>query len=205
MVPVEVELVLALDVSASVNLAEYQLQLKGIADAFRDPDILAAIEQLGPNGAAISVAQWGGPDEFETIVPFTHIVTAQDAMAFGFVVGRGHRFFGATSTSITTAMRKSAALIENNMFDGTYRVIDVSGDGEDNSGLDLDGARADLLARRIVVNGLAIEEDQAKLTQYFEDYVIVGKDSFVETATDYSDFARAIKAKLLKELKPSLS
>jgi Protein of unknown function (DUF1194) len=202
---VQVELVLALDVSASVDLAEYQLQLGGIAKAFRDPEILDAIEKLGPQGAAIAVVQWGGAQEFKTILPFTHIVTIQDAQAFGFLASRAHRFIGATSTSITTALQYSADLLDNNGFEGGRRVIDVSGDGVDNSGLNLDAARASMTARRIVVNGLAIEKDEANLTRYFEDYVISGPNSFVETATDYDDFARAMKQKLLRELRPDLS
>jgi hypothetical protein len=198
---VEIELVLALDVSASVDYAEFALQLKGIEAAFKDPEVLKAVENLAPLGAAITVVQWGGPREFKVSVPFTQLVSAQD----GFLAGRAHRAFGATNTSIVTAISNSAQLLETNDFDGTRRVIDVSGDGTDNSGFDLEAARQDAKAQKIVINGLAIQEDELGLAQYFYDYMIVGPDSFVETADGYADFARAIRAKLLRELQPNSS
>jgi hypothetical protein len=202
---VHLELVLAIDVSASVDLSEFNLQLQGIAEAFSDPEVLKAIEGLRPLGAAIAVVQWGGPEEFRINLPFTHIVTAQDAKAFGFLVSRNHRFIGATSTAIASAMQQSADLFEGNGFDGGRLVIDISGDGVDNSGLDLEATRQNLLLRHITVNGLAIEQDDQAIAQYYKDYVILGPDSFVERADGYSDFARAIKAKLLKELQPNSS
>jgi hypothetical protein len=202
---VEIELVLALDVSASVDLAEFDLQLKGIEAAFKDPEVLKAVENLAPLGAAVAVVQWGGPREFKISIPFTHLVSAQDSKAFGFLAGRAIRAFGATGTSIVTAVGKSADLLETNAFDGNRRVIDVSGDGVDNSGFDLEVTRQDAKAQRIIINGLAIQEDELGLAQYFQDHLIIGPDSFVETANGYADFARAIRAKLLKELRPNSS
>jgi hypothetical protein len=202
---VEIELVLALDVSASVDYAEFALQLKGIEAAFKDPEVLKAVENLAPLGAAVAVVQWGGPREFYVSVPFTHLVSSQDAKAFGFLTGRAHRAFGATNTSIVTAISKSAHLLNTNDFDGTRRVIDVSGDGTDNSGFDLETARQNAKAQKIIINGLAIQEDERRLAQYFHDYMIIGPDSFVETADGYADFARAIRAKLLRELQPNSS
>jgi hypothetical protein len=202
---VEVELVLALDVSASVDDAEFALQLKGIEAAFKDPEVLKAVENLAPLGAAVAVVQWGGPDEYSVSIPFTHLESAQDAKAFGFLTSRANRAFSATTTSIVTAISNSTALLETNAFDGTRRVIDVSGDGMDNSGLDLEAARQNAKARRIIINGLAIQEDEAALAQYFHDAMIIGPDSFVETADGYEDFARAIRAKLLRELQPNSS
>jgi Protein of unknown function (DUF1194) len=202
---VEVELVLAIDVSASVDYAEFALQLKGIEAAFKDREVLEAVENLAPLGAAVAVVQWGGNREFDVTIPFTHIETSQDAKAFGFLTSRANRAFGATNTSIVTAISKSVALLEHNSFDGNRRVIDIAGDGIDNSGLDLKGARQEAKARYIVINGLAIQEDELGLAQYFKDEVIIGVDCFVETADGYSDFARAIRAKLLKELRPNSS
>ncbi len=202
---VEVELVLAIDVSASVDYAEFALQLKGIEAAFKDPEILNAVESLAPLGAAVAVVQWGGNREFDVSIPFTHLLTAQDAKALGFLTGRANRAFGATNTSIVTAISKSVTLLEHNAFDGNRRVIDVSGDGIDNSGLDLEHARQGAKAKAIVINGLAIQEDELGLAQYFEDEMIIGVDCFVETADGYKDFARAIRAKLLKELRPNSS
>jgi hypothetical protein len=200
--PVNIELLLALDTSASIDRKEFNLQLKGIALAFRDKDVIEAIENLRPLGVAVAVSQWGGPGESRLIIPFTHVISENDTKAFGFMVGRSYRFIGATSTSIATAIEDGVALIDANEFEGQRRVIDVSGDGQDNSGLSLPGARN--LARKaaVTVNGLAIEADEPDLTAYYRDNVITGSGAFVETAADFDDFARAIKIKLLRELRP---
>ena len=77
--PVVIELVLALDSSASVDVKEFELQNEGIARAFRDPEVLQAVDNLRPFGAAIAVVQWGGPGETQVVMPFTHIENARDA------------------------------------------------------------------------------------------------------------------------------
>ena len=117
-VPVAIELVLALDSSASVDRAEFQLQLDGLAAAFRDPDVLAAVDRLQPLGAAVAVIQWGGPGETRTVLPFAHLENARDAKAFGFRIGLIRRWMRASSTSIATAIDDSNTLITSNAFGG---------------------------------------------------------------------------------------
>jgi Protein of unknown function (DUF1194) len=114
----------------------------------------------------------------------------------------GTRGFVAASTSIASALDDGVALLAVNGFDGQRRIIDVSGDGVDNSGLDLAAARANALQSGVGINGLAIQSEDPGLSEYYRLYVISGADSFVITATDFSDFARAIKEKLLRELRP---
>ena len=94
-----VELVLALDASASMDRAEFDLQLKGLAAAFRDPGVLEALSNLGPTGVAVAVTQWGGDNEAKIILPFTHLKSGRDARAFGFRISRARRAFMASSTS----------------------------------------------------------------------------------------------------------
>ncbi|MBL8895340.1 MAG: DUF1194 domain-containing protein [Rhizobiales bacterium] len=200
--PVAIELVLALDCSASVDSAEYALQLEGLAAAFRDPEVLAAIDGLKPLGTAIAVLQWGGPGESNLSVPWTEIAGARDAKAFAYLIGLTRRWHYASSTSIATAMRDGARIIEANAYDGQRKVIDISGDGEDNAGHDLGAVRQATLALGITINGLAVEGEDRGLAQYYEESVIGGPDAFVEKASDFEDFARAIKAKLLRELRP---
>jgi hypothetical protein len=200
--PVAIELVLALDSSASMNREEFALQISGIATALKDPAVLQAVQDLAPLGAAIAVIQWGGPGESRIVMPFTQITTPAEAKAFGFLVSLGSRHFSATTTSIATAIEDSVALIETDDFDGQRRVIDVSGDGRDNSGLDLEAMRNIAKASGIIVNGLAIESEQAGLFEYYQNSVITGADSFVVRAADFNDYARAIREKLLKELRP---
>jgi hypothetical protein len=203
--PVAVELVLALDSSASVDGEEFALQLEGLAIAFRDPDVQRAVEDLKPLGAAVAVLQWGAPGETRIVLPFTHLESARDAKAFGFRIGLVRRWMRASATSIASGIADSAALIASNEFDGFRKVIDISGDGEDNGGLDLEAARQAAKAQGIVINGLPIMADLPDLDRYYRDRVIIGADSFVEPARDFEDYIRAIREKLLKELRPLAS
>ena len=203
--PVAIELVLALDSSASVDRREFQLQLDGLALAFRDPEVQQAIENLKPHGAAVAVLQWGAPGETRIVLPFTHLESARDSKAFGFRIGLIRRWLRASATSIATALDDSAALIETNAFDGFRRVIDVSGDGPDNSGADVEAARQRAHEKGIVVNGLPIMADQEGLDIYYRDHVIIGADAFIEPASDFDDYVRAIREKLLRELRPLAS
>ena len=204
-VPVAVELVLALDASASVDKQEFALQVEGLAAAFRDPDVQRAVEDLQPLGAAVAVVQWGGPGETQVVLPFTQLNSGRDAKAFGFRMGLIHRFMWASATSIATGIADSSALIAGNEYDGQRKVIDVAGDGEDNGAADLEAARQAARAQGIVINGLPIMADSPDLAAYYKTRVIIGPDSFVEPARDFEDYARAIRAKLLKELRPLAS
>jgi hypothetical protein len=199
---VAIELLLALDSSASMDAREFALQVKGLAAAFRDPAILNAIKDLEPHGVAIGVSQWGGAGESRIVVPFTHIRTAREAKAFGYRISLGTRSFYAASTSISSAIEDGLALMEVNGFAGQRRTIDVSGDGVDNGGGNVEEARELAVASGVTINGLAIESESEGLTQYYKDNVISGADSFVIKADDFEDFARAMKEKLLRELRP---
>lgn len=201
-VPVAIELVLALDSSASVDRKEFQLQLDGVAQAFRDPDVLKAVESLKPLGAAIAVIQWGGPGETRIVLPFEHVATARDAKAFGFRASLIRRWMRASSTSIATAIEDSTRLMAENDFEGHRRVIDISGDGTNNALSDLEGARAAAKKALITINGLPILADDPDLADYYRDKVISGADAFIEPAKDFHDYARAIKEKLMRELRP---
>lgn len=200
--PVAVELVLALDSSASVDRREFALQIEGLALAFRDPEVLQAVENLKPMGAAIAVLQWGGPGESRLVLPFTQVRSAREAKAFGFQAGLIRRWQWASTTSIASAIDDSRVLIADNGFDGFRKVIDISGDGADNGGADLDGARRRALSAEITVNGLPIMADDAGLDRYYASRVIVGATAFIEPARDFEDYVRAIREKLLRELRP---
>lgn len=203
--PVAIELVLALDSSASVDRKEFKLQLKGLARAFADPDVSKAVANLAPLGVSVSLMQWGGAGETRVIIPFTVLKSKADAIVFGFRIGRSHRRIRATDTSIATAIHDAQALLSGNDFEGQRSVIDISGDGPDNSGLDVEAARQAANQVRITINGLPIEADEKTVAKYYREHVIIGADSFIEPATDFEDYARAIKAKLLRELLPLAS
>ena len=203
--PVTIELVLALDCSASVDIQEFRQQLRGLAQAFGDPDVTKAVANLAPLGVAVAMIQWGGEGDTHVTLPFTVLNSKTDAIAFGLRIGQSKRRIRASVTSITTAISDGQALIEANQFEGQRLVIDISGDGKDNSGLDLDAARQNAKAAGITINGLPIEADDTNITPYYRDQVVIGASSFVEPAKDFKDYARAIRAKLLRELAPLAS
>lgn len=200
-----VELVLALDASASVDKREFALQVEGLAAAFRDPEVQRAVEDLQPLGAVVAVVQWGGPGETRVVLPFTQLNSARDSKAFGFRMALIHRFMWASLTSIAAGISDSAALIGENEFDGQRKVIDVAGDGEDNGAASLEAARQAARKQGIIINGLPIMAGSPELADYYKNRVIIGPDCFVEPARDFEDYARAIRIKLLKELRPLAS
>jgi hypothetical protein len=185
-----------------MDRGEFALQVKGLAAAFRDSAVLEAIKNLGPTGVAIAVTQWGGSGEASVVIPFSHIRSARDAKAFGFRISRTRRAFQASSTSIATAISHGTQLLTDNLFHGDRRVIDVSGDGVDNGGENLDAARNAAVDAGVVINGLPILADGNDLADYYRSRVIMGVDAFVEPATDFADYARAIREKLIRELRP---
>ncbi|MBI3674510.1 MAG: DUF1194 domain-containing protein [Rhizobiales bacterium] len=201
-VPVAVQLVLALDASASVDAREFRLQIDGLAAAFADPEVLREVENLKPLGAAIAVVQWGGPGETRVVLPFTPIQNAREAKAFGFRASLIRRWLYGSSTSIADGIAGSQALIETADFQAGRQIIDVSGDGADNGGGNLAAARARARAAGITINGLPIMADDAGLADYYLNHVIAGDSAFAEPARNFADFARAIKEKLLRELRP---
>jgi hypothetical protein len=200
--PVAVELVLALDSSASVDKSEFDLELQGLAWALRQPEVMEVVDSLKPLGAAVAVVQWGGPGDTHVVVPFLHLESGRDAKAMGHLVSLIQRWNWASSTSIATAIQDSLVLLERNAFDGLRLVIDISGDGADNGTADLQAARDLARRRQVTLNGLPIEADDSTLTNYYRDNVIAGPGAFVETARDFEDFARAVKEKLVRELRP---
>jgi hypothetical protein len=202
---VMIELVLALDASASIDRSEFRLELEGLALAFRDPDVVRQIEAYKPLGVAVAVIQWGGPGETRVVMPFTTLVDGRDSKALGFRIGLIQRWMWASSTSIADGIDDGRKLIEGNDSEGIRKIIDVSGDGEDNAGGDLAGARARAKTAGITINGLPIMADDSSLADYYENNVIEGAGAFIEPARDFDDYARAIKEKLLRELRPPTS
>ena len=206
--PVDLELVIATDVSFSIDAEEARLQRQGIIDAFRSPEVIGAIRGGAIGRIAVAYIDFSSRP-FNKVVIDWQIIEDQ-ASAYGFAdklaqapANRGQ------STSISDALELAARLIEDNDFEGTRRVIDVSGDGPNNAGQRVDVMRDGVLAKRITINGLPIINlaDQwnsryflADLDRYFEGCVTGGAGSFVIVASDFVDFARAIRQKLILEI-----
>ncbi len=197
---VALELVLAVDTSASVDADEFDLQMQGIADAFRDPEVVAAIRQAGPDGIAVMLFQWAGPGDQSIVAGWNRVHDARSASRFAARVERARRAFRG-STSLDDMLRYAITLFPSNGFAGRRRVIDVSGDGRDNSGNHSDWMRDAAVAAGITVNGLAILSEGTDTETYYRRHLIGGQDAFLITAAGYGDFARAIRAKLLREIK----
>ncbi|MCR9257029.1 MAG: DUF1194 domain-containing protein [Alphaproteobacteria bacterium] len=199
---VDLELALAIDSSSSVDYGEFDLQVRGLAAAFRDPRVMAAIES-GPLGKiAVTVIEWSSPEpQFQRVnLPWTLLDDAESIEAFAEDLDQMPRLQPGGGTAISRALYFAVRQFENNGFDGTRKVIDVSGDGEDNWQEPLEDARNHATAWGITINALAILNEAPDLDAYFRKRLIGGPGAFVITADDYEDFARAIREKLVREI-----
>lgn len=203
---VDLQLVLAVDVSASVDPKEFQLQKRGIYEAFLHPDVIRAIRQAGNLGVAVTVVQWSGPGEQATAVDWALVRDRKSAAALSDKV-RAMPRYAAGMTYIAGAIRFSAARIEDSPFEGTRRVIDVSGDGPSDAGSSR-VQRDRAVALGITINGLVIystnlglgELANKDLHDHYAKYVIGGPGAFLMKANDYEDYRIAIRRKLIREI-----
>ena len=198
------ELVLAIDSSASVDSSEYYLQLNGIADAFRRPEIIAAILQQG-DGVAVSLVHWGGWADSVLDPPWRLLESEADIARFSAELEQVKRKHVGHLTAIGHAIDVSVELIEGNDVHGRFRKIDISGDGRNNSGRSPNEARQRAIANNITINGLALLTDDPALSDYYERNVIAGPTRFVLRADSYDDFAFAMANKLHRELLPAVA
>ena len=198
---VELELVLAVDASPSVNASEFQLQMAGYAAAFRHREMLRAIDTIGDAGMAVSVVLWGGANDHLTAVDWTIIRDRTGARAFANILERVPRALATNGTAIGAALSYSIGQLNANGIDGRRQVIDVSGDGRSNAGHQPALGRDRAIAAGITVNGLTILNDEGGLDLYYRWNVVGGPQSFVEIADDYDDFEDAILRKLIREIR----
>lgn len=197
---VAVELILAIDCSSSVEPHEYELQMRGIADAFRSAPVVQALSSAIPNGIAVTLVQWSGASMHTQAVPWMHVHDKKSAAAFASEVEQSPRYMRWGATALGEALSFSAGLFEENGFEGTRKVIDVSGDGSSNQGVFPTEVRQLVIAAGVTINGLAILNDEPDLGVYYKNQVIGGPRSFVETAKNFADFAAAIRRKLIREI-----
>lgn len=202
---VDLELVLAVDTSGSVDDREYKLQIEGIIQAFRDPAVISAIYGTGRAGIAVTLVHWSSTGENKQIVPWTQINSKETAYDFSSAVaGRTKRHFN-DSTGIGAVLQYGERLIRRNRFNGRRKSIDVSGDGINNSGIPPDIVRDAVVATGITINGLTILNDQPHLHRYYARNVIGGAGAFVMTVDSYEDIVAGMRAKLLREISVSVA
>lgn len=196
---VDMALVLAVDVSASVGAAEYRLQHGGIARAFENPQVIDAIRN-GTHGAIdVLMLEWSDRDKHAIVVDWTRVVDAASGAAFAAKV-RASRRASHGLTAIGDALLASAAAFKTAPDQPARRVIDLSGDGMANIGPPPAAVRDALVARGITINGLAILEQEPWLDAYYNGDVIGGPGAFLLQVKNFRSFATAMEEKLVAEI-----
>ena len=191
----DLALLLAVDVSGSVDAQEYRIQMDGLAHAVRDGIVAdALIEQR----AQVALVQWTGSSRQQQTIPWTAIRTYQDVLTLADRIEEDARIWRNYSTAIGEALSVSRAAFAP-VVHCERKVIDVSGDGVSNEGLEPATQRSDLNDAGIIVNAIAIETDKTDLTAYFFENVITGPGAFVVTAQGFEDYPEQIKRKLQRE------
>lgn len=201
---VDLALVLAIDVSNSVDWFEYQMQKRGLAYAIQDREVVDAIQRGSLGRIAISVVQWSGARSQRVAIPWTILSDAASADGLSRTLNFMPREYGGHATSISGAIAFATEMLANPPFNALRKVIDVSGDGRDNVDPRPDLLRDAAVAAGISINGLAIENDEPDLRQHYRQFIIGGPGAFVIAIKRYEDFAEAMKKKLLREIAPQL-
>ena len=204
---VDVELVLAVDVSRSMSEEELEIQRRGYAEALRSADVLAAVQNGLIGRIAITYVEWAGDYSQRVVVPWTLLQNAEDAERIAAAIAQTDNP-AMQRTSISNALLFAAQSFDNNGFSGLRRVIDVSGDGPNNQGRPVLRARAAVLDQGITINGLPLMTQDAMselwgipdLDAYYENCVVGGPGAFVLPVLEWAEFAPAIKRKLILEI-----
>jgi len=205
--PVDVLLVLAVDISRSVDEDEAKLQREGYRNAVSDPAVVEAIRGGMIGAIGLAYVEWAGVEYQRLVLPWTRIAGPVDAHAWSDKLAEAPRT-SLSWTSISGALDFSRSVMAAAPFEATRRVIDVSGDGVNNSGGAVEIARDRCVAEGIIVNGLPIVNDRptfgrmppVPLDEYYRDSVVGGPGAFVIVAEDFESFGVAVKRKLIREI-----
>lgn len=199
-IPVDLELVLAVDCSRSIDDAEFALQIQGYAAAFRHPSVLRAIQSGERRAVAVTYVQWAGPFLQNQAIGWTMVNDGESAAEFADQILAAPRGFYGGGTSLSGIIDFGRTLFNKSGFSGRRRVIDISGDGVNNSGRLAASARDDAVREGLTINGLAILTEVSALDVYFREHVVGGEGAFVIEAEDFDAFAQAILNKLIREI-----
>ena len=208
---VDLLLVLASDVSRSVDARKFQLQREGYAAALSNPRVVEAIRS-GPHGRiAICFVEWSGASSLKLVIDWTLVGDAASARKIGDQMLELPRSF-ADRTSISAGIEYSMAQLESAPFRSARRTIDVAGDGTNNSGRDVTQVRDEVLAKGVTINGLVILSESplpwnpehtnppGGLAEYYRNNVIGGPGGFVMVAENHNSFGQAIVKKMIAEI-----
>jgi hypothetical protein len=197
---VDVNLVLAIDASGSVEEDRFELQKRGFAAAFRDPKVLQAIRAGNNRSIAVLMFQWTGPPLQEVMVPWTMVSDEASAYRLAAIIEATPRRLMGGGTSISGAIDYAVKMLAASPYRGERRVIDISGDGSNNLGRPAEQARDEAVRSGIRINGLPILEVEPDLDEYFRKNVIGGTAAFSIPVKNYDQFAEAILRKLITEI-----
>ena len=208
---VDLLLVLAADISRSVDEVKFQLQRSGYAAAFSDSRVIEAIRS-GPNGRiAVALVEWSGPLSQKIVIDWMVISDDKTGRLFGDHIVEASRAF-ADSTSISAGIDFAMTELDRAPYEARRRVIDVSGDGDNNSGRDVTAARNGAIAKGVTINGLVILSETPTgwnsnhtnppggLASYYRNNVIGGHGAFVLVAENSNSFGDSIVKKLIAEI-----
>src|SRR5580704_2598293 len=208
---VDLLLVLAADVSRSVDSGKFQLQREGYAAAISDPHVLDAIKSGRVGRIALTYVEWSGVGSQRVVIDWTTVGDAEQAKGFGDRLLEAPRSF-ADRTSISGAIEFAMSQLARAPFSGARQTIDISGDGTNNSGRDVAELRDQAVAKGITINGLAILSETplpwnpehtnppGGLQHYYRNNVIGGPGAFVMVAKNFDSFGEAIISKIIAEV-----
>jgi hypothetical protein len=208
---VDLLLVLAVDVSRSIDQTKFLLQRDGYAAAVSNRAVLEAIKSGPHQKIALNFVEWSGYGAQKLVIDWTIVDGADTAHRFGDQIVEAPRSF-ADRTSISGGIEFAAAQIARSPFTAPRHIIDVSGDGTNNAGREVAAARDEVAAKGIIINGLVILSDSqllfnaehtnppGGLEKYYRDNVIGGPGAFVMVAEDFNAFGKAIIKKLIAEI-----
>ena len=195
----DLQLILAVDASGSVNQERFDLQKQGYAAAFRNERVLRAIHAGRTRSIAVTMVQWTGPFQQVVVVPWT-LVNQSTAKAFADAIEKSQRQLYGGGTSISGAIDYGVAHMPTSPYKGIKHIIDISGDGANNRGRNVREARDDAVRAGITINGLPILALEPDLDKYYFDNVIGGPGAVNVPAANYDAFADAIIKKLIIEI-----
>ena len=203
---VDLKLVIATDVSRSINDEEAAIQREGMAEAFTSSEVVKAIESGALGRIAVAMLDWSSPEFNRVVLDWTIIDGKNSAAAFAEQVRNAPRTPGRR-TSISGAIEMGALMLEASEKNivATRRVIDVSGDGPNNDGRPLSDTHKEVIAQKIIINGLPVMDENANgyypnLDKYFAGCVVGGTGAFVVVVRSFKDFGAAMRRKLILEI-----
>jgi Ca-activated chloride channel homolog len=194
-------LILSIDVSGSIDSGDYRLQTEGLAAALADPEVA---EALVKGQVALAVVQWSGPSQQALVLPWQRMLDPAAVTRFADSAAAMPRAFKGSDTAVGQAIRFALAAFAP-VADCKARVIDISGDGQENAGFTDLKAHSEAVAAGVMINAIAIEEPGPAfpITNYYRGWVIT-PGGFVVTARGLQDYARTLRLKLLRELESTI-